>query len=210
MVGCISRLPNVSYSFTHTFSHSLSLSPSLPLSPSSLRCTCSSSKTAPGPVGEVTVRLWLSREFSGFLRAFSQSVASRDSFSRTRCVLHSSCFTPSAISSSTTEPLISFLLSFFLFIYFSVPCLHCRKHRDLMLCGSDVFHASRNTTGINRAPICRYAWSTCMYIRRQRWYFANRLNALLNNADAWQTLCPTNAIIATQYYYISGANVLWC
>lgn len=145
-------------SLTHT--HSISLSLSSVSHSLSLRCVCSPSKTAPEPIGEVTVRLWLSREFSGFLRAFSQSVASRDSFSRTRCVLHSSCFVPPAISSSTTEPLISFVLSLSLalFIYFSVSRLRSRKRcRDLMLCGSDVFRASRNTTGINRAPICRYA-----------------------------------------------------
>lgn len=57
-------------------------------------------------------------------------------------------------------------LPFFLFIYFSASCLRSRKQRrDLMLCGSDVFRASRNTTRINRAPICRYAWSTCVYTR---------------------------------------------
>jgi len=49
-------------------------------------------------------------------------------------------------------------LSFCLFIYLCVSCLHsCKRCQDLMLCGSDVFHPSRNTTRINRALICRYA-----------------------------------------------------
>lgn len=135
----------------------ISLSLSLTLS---LRCTCSPSKTAPGPVGEVTVRLWLSREFSGFLRAFSQSVASRDSrflvldvYSTPRVSLPRRYRQAPSNRSSPSFPS--------LFVYFL-----CRKQcRDLMLCGTDVFRASRNTTRINRSPICRYAWSTCVHTR---------------------------------------------
>ena len=157
----ISSLPNVSFS--------LSLSLSLPLflfhtHSLSVRYTCSPSKTASGPIGEVTVRLWLSREFSEFLRAFSQSVASRHGI---RFLVHSMC-TPllvfRSLGDTVTHHRIAHLsLSFCLFIYLYVSCLHsCKRCQDLMLCGSDVFHPSRNTTRINRALICRYAWSTCV------------------------------------------------
>jgi len=77
----LSRSRHLSFSFSFAFSLFLSFTLSLSFTPLHLR----SFENCARPVGEVTVRLWLSREFSGFLRAFPQSVAPRDSFSRTRC-----------------------------------------------------------------------------------------------------------------------------
>lgn len=139
------------------------------------------------------------------------SVASRDSFSRYRCVLPPR-FAPSAIPSNAVESLISLSFSSSL-LFFIVSSLSLSQTAlGFNALRFRCLRTSCRAMRINRAPICRYAQSTRTPLQRggNAWYFANRLNALLNDADTRQTPCLTNAIIVTQYYYISGANVLRC
>lgn len=112
--------------------------------------------------------------------------------------------TPSSRSSLFLFPPLSFFLSSP--VSLSQTALGCNALRFRCL------RTSCRAMRINHAPICRYAQSTRTPLQRggNAWYFANRLNALLNDADTRQTPCLTNAIIVTQYYYISGANVLRC
>ena len=151
MVGCISRLSRM------YLSHSLSLSLSFTLLHLHLR------KLHQDP----SVKLRLDCGFLGNSLDFYVH-----SPNPSRCVAgfvfsYSTC-TPllvfHSLGDTVTHHRIAHLsFSFCLFIYPCVSCLHsCKWCRDLMLCGSDVFHPSRNTTRINRALIYRYAWSTCV------------------------------------------------
>lgn len=195
--------PNVSPSPPSSYIYSHFLSPSF-------GCTCRGPSKNYAERDCVSLKLQLDCGFLGnspdfYAHSLPPSVAPRDSFSRIDVYFRRI----SLPRRYRQTPLISLSLSLFQ----PSPCHLSRKRRwDLTLCGSDVFRASRRATWINRAPICRYALSTRapLHCGGNRWYFANRLNALLNDADTRQTPCPTNAIIATQYYYISGANVLRC
>lgn len=125
-----------------SFPPSLALSSSLILFPSRSLLLSSplhlwSFENCARPIGEVTVRLWLSREFSRFLRAFPQSVASRDSFSRTYIYIYpmySACASlPRRYRQALPERLV---------LPFPLPLAHLpsrKRRRDLTLCGFRCF-----------------------------------------------------------------------
>lgn len=203
MVGCISRLPNVSHSLTHIPAPFLSLSPH-PLFHSAALLR----KLHHGP----SVKLRLDCGFLG--NSLDFYVHSPNPSHRGIRFLALDVYSTPRVSlprryrqAPPSRSSLSFSLS--LFIYFPASCLRSGERRDLMLV-VQMFSVLPAT--LRELIARRFAGmhGQHAHIRGQHWYFANRLNALLNNADARQTLCPTNTIIATQYYYISGANVLGC
>jgi len=140
MVGCISRPPNLSLSVSRLI---LPFAFSLRCIPLHLR----SLENCAELVGEVTVRLWLSREFSGFLCALPliRRVAGFV-FSVLRRALRARVSLPSTITSSNQEWSSSrspHLPSSFL-------SRSAQRRRDLTLCGPDVFRACCRAARINR------------------------------------------------------------